>query len=144
MVISIKKILDDLLSQPNNWQLQLLNNWPIIVGSIRTKVQLLKIQEDTLIIGVFDSCWLQELYLLSPLLIKTINEKLDRPRIKNLRFKMVGISDKKEKKKVPSKRIVSKIVQLSSREQETLNQIKDEQLRQVLRDYLIRCHRENA
>lgn len=144
MVTSVKIILDSLLSQKNNWQVKLLHNWPTIVGSIRTNVQLLKIQEDTLIIGVLDSCWLQELYLLSPLLIKTINEKLDRPRIKNLRFKSVGITDKKEKKRAPSKKIISKIVQLSPREQETLNQIKDEQLRQVLKDYLIRCHREKA
>lgn len=142
MVTPVKKILDALLGQGNNWQIQLLNNWPTIVGSIRTKVQLLKIQEDTLIIGVMDSCWMQELYLLSPLLIKTINEKLDRPRIKNLRFKTVGIADKKEKREVPSKKIVSKIVQLSAREQETLKNIQDEQLRQVLKDYLIRCHRE--
>ena len=144
MAIPIQKILEELLSQNDNWQLQLLQNWPAIVGSIRTKVQLLKIQEDTLVIGVLDSCWLQELYLLSPLLIKTINEKLDQPRIKKLRFKTVGITDKKEKKGAPKKNIVSKIVQLSSREQETLNGIKDEQLRQVLKDYLIRCHREKS
>jgi flagellar biogenesis protein FliO len=143
MAIPVKKILEDLLSHHDNWQLQLLHNWPIIVGSIRTKVQLLKIQQDTLIIGVLDSCWLQELYLLSPLLIKTINEKLDQPRIKKLRFKTVGITDKEEKKKAPSKRIVLKNVQLCPREQETLNQIKDEQLRQALKDYLIRRHREN-
>lgn len=144
MINPVKKILDNLLSQHNNWQLQLLHNWPTIVGSIRTKVQLLKIQEDTLLLGVLDSCWLQELYLLSPLLIKTINEKLDQPRIKKLRFKIVGVTDREEKKKAPSKRIVSKNVQLSVRERETLNQIKDEQLRQVLKDYLIRCHRENV
>lgn len=144
MVIPVKRILDSLLSQHNNWQIQLLNTWPTIVGSIRTKVQLLKIQEDTLVIGVFDSCWLQELYLLSPLLIKTINEKLDQPRIKKLRFKTVGIADKKEKKEAPAKKVVSKIVQLSARELETLKEIKDEQLRQALKDYLIRCHREKA
>jgi flagellar biogenesis protein FliO len=144
MINPVKKILENLLSHHNNWQLQLLQNWPTIVGSIRTKVQLLKIQEDTLVIGVLDSCWLQELYLLSPLLIKTINEKLDQPRIKKLRFKTVGITDKEEKKKAPLKRITTKNVQLSIREQETLNQIKDEQLRRVLKEYLMRCHRENV
>ena len=57
MAIPIQKILEELLSQNDNWQLQLLQNWPAIVGSIGTKVQLLKIQEDTLVIGVLDSCW---------------------------------------------------------------------------------------
>ena len=120
MAIPVKKFLDTLLSQKNNWHVELLTNWPTIVGSIRTNVQLLKIQEETLVIGVLDSCWLQELYLLSPLLIKTINEKLDQPRIKKLRFKTVGITHTKEKKGAPKKNLVSKIVQLSSREQETL------------------------
>jgi len=142
MSIQIKTLLDELLGQSNNWQLQLLKNWPNIVGSIRTKVQLLKIYEDTLVIGVLDSCWLQELYLLSPLLIQTINEKLDRPRIKNLRLKAVGITDKKLKKEAPLKKISVAPVHLSAHEQETLNSIPDEQLRHVLKNYLIRCHRE--
>ncbi len=100
--------------------------------------------DDTLIIGVLDSCWLQELYLLSPLLIQTINEKLDRPRIKKLRLKAVGITDKKVKKEAPKKKLAHRIVQLCPREQETLNKIEDEQLRQSLKDYLIRCYRENV
>lgn len=144
MVMPIKTILEGLLNNSENWQLQLLHHWPTIVGSIRTKVQLLKIQDDTLIIGVIDSCWLQELYLLSPLLLKTINEKLDRPRIKKLRFKAVGIADKKEKKESPIKKIVSHTVQLSHQEQARLKEIPDEQLREVLKDYLIRCHREKV
>ena len=144
MTIPIKNILEHLLGQHNNWQLQLLHNWPTIVGSIRTKVHLLKIQEDTLVIGVMDSCWLQELYLLSPLLIRTINEKLDQPRIKKLRFKTVGITDKKEKKQAPNKKMSCSIVHLSAYEEETLRGIKDEQLRQSLKDYLLRCYREKV
>jgi flagellar biogenesis protein FliO len=144
MSIQIKTVLDQLLSQSDNWQLQLLKNWPTIVGSIRTKIQLLKIQDDTLVIGVLDSCWLQELYLLSPLLIQTINEKLDRPRIKKLRLKAVGITDKKIKKEAPIKKTVARTIHLSPREQDTLKKIEDEQLRQSLKDYLIRCYRENV
>lgn len=144
MSIQIKTLLDELLGQSDNWQLQLLKNWPTIVGSIRTKIQLLKIYDDTLVIGVLDSCWLQELYLLSPLLIQTINEKLDRPRIKKLRLKAVGITDKKLKKEAPIKKITHRVVHLCPREQETLNNIEDEQLRQALKDYLIRCYRENV
>lgn len=142
MSMPIKNVLDSLLSQHNNWQLQLLNNWPSIVGHIKTNVQLLKIYEDTLVIGVQDSCWLQELYLLSPLLLQTINQKLDRPRIKKLRFKAVGITDKKIKKGTSVQKNTTKIIQLSAQEQQTLAHIHDEHLRQVLKDYLVRCYRE--
>ncbi|GMU19445.1 MAG: hypothetical protein AMXMBFR12_06370 [Candidatus Babeliales bacterium] len=144
MAQSVKTILDELLANHNNWQLQLLNQWPSIVGSIKTRVHLLKIDTDTLTIGVQDSCWLQELYLLSPLLIGTINQKLDHPRIKHLRFKALGTPiTKNEQKNKKTVRILPKVT-LNSKEQETLAQIKDEQLRNALKNYLIRCHQENS
>lgn len=144
MAQSVKTILDELLANHNNWQLQLLNQWPSIVGSIKTRVHLLKIDTDTLTIGVQDSCWLQELYLLSPLLIGTINQKLDQPRIKHLRFKALGTPiTKNEQKNKKTVRILPKVT-LNSKEQETLAQIKDEQLRNALKNYLIRCHQENS
>ena len=144
MTVPIKNILNNLFNAQNNWQMQLLNNWPTILGSIKAKVQLLKIHEDTLVLGVLDSCWLQELYLLTPLILQTINEKLDRPRIKKLRFKAIGTPDKKIKKEIPQKKTATKIIHLSPYEEQTLAQISDEQLRQVLREYLIRCYREKA
>lgn len=142
MAQSVKNILDHLLSQQDNWQLQLLNNWPAIVGSIKTKVHLLKIDADMLTIGVQDSCWLQELYLLSPLLIATINQKLDQPRIKQLRFKALGTQFEKKKQEKNRSIRPKHTVTLSPQEHATLAQISDEQLRMVLKDYLIRCHQE--
>lgn len=144
MAQQVKTILNELLANHNNWQLQLLNQWPSIVGSIKTRVHLLKIDTDTLTIGVQDSCWLQELYLLSPLLIGTINQKLDQPRIKHLRFKALGTpTTKTEQKNKKTVRILPKVT-LSSKEQETLVRIKDEQLRNALKNYLIRCYQENS
>ena len=142
MAQPVKTILDELLSHQNNWQLQLLNNWPSIVQSIKTRVHLLKIEPDTLTIGVQDSCWLQELYLLSPLLIATINKKLDMPRIKQLRFKALGSPETKEKKESTKRMRSSRTVTLSTKEQATLAQIPDEQLRMCLKNYLIRCYEE--
>ncbi len=140
MTIPVKKILETFFTERSTWQLQLLSKWPTIIGSIKTKVQLLKIYEDTLVIGVLDSCWLQELYLLSPLLIKTINENLDQPRIQKLRFKSVGLAEKKKEKEKPPVLGPQKIAQLAPREIAMLESITDEQLRMVLRDYLLRCH----
>ncbi len=143
MALAVKNILEELLSHHNNWQLQLLQQWPSIVSSIKTKVHLLKIDHDTLTIGVQDSCWMQELYLLSPLLITTINQKLDQPRIKQIRFKALGIP---ERKPATSKNITTakhvRTVTLSATEQATLAAISDEQLRVALKNYLIRCYQE--
>lgn len=142
MAQPVKTILDDLLSQHNNWQLQLLNHWPSIVGTIKTRVHLLKIDTDTLTIGVQDSCWLQELYLLSPLLLVTINQKLDQPRIKHLRFKALGSPEEKKKKETTKYVRPKRTINLCPREKEVLAQIADEQLRDELKKYLIRCHEE--
>jgi flagellar biogenesis protein FliO len=142
MAIPVKNILDTLLSQQNNWQLQLLNNWQQIMGTMQTKVQLLKIYEDTLVIGVLDSCWIQELYLLSPLLLKKINEKLDSPRIKHLRFKSAAPPEKKVQKNSLKRACLLKNIQMSPQEKEALASIKDEQLAAVLQDYLLRIYRE--
>lgn len=142
MAIAIKKILDELLTNQDNWQLQLLSHWPAIIGSMKANVQILKIYEDTLVIGVLDSCWLQELYLLTPLLLRQINEKLDKPRIKNLRFKALGIKEKTARKNIGNRSCSIKQVHLSLQEKERLASIKDEQLREALQQYLYRCHRE--
>ncbi len=142
MATAIKKILDTLLSNQDNWQLQLLSHWPTIIGSMKSNVQILKIYEDTLVIGVLDSCWLQELYLLTPLLLRQINEKLDKPRIKNLRFKALGIKEKTTRKNTGNRTCSIKQVHLSLQEKQHLASIKDEQLREALQHYLYRCQRE--
>lgn len=142
MAQPVKTILDELLSRQNNWQLQLLNQWPSIVQAIKTRVHLLKIEPEILTIGVQDSCWLQELYLLSPLLIATINQKLDEPRIKQLRFKALGTQKEKQTKEKSNYSRPKRVIALSIKEQATLAQIADEQLRLALKNYLIRCHEE--
>jgi flagellar biogenesis protein FliO len=142
MALSIKTLLQDILNNSDNWQLQLLKKWPTIVGTINTKVQLLKIQNDTLVLGVMDSCWMQELYLLQAVLIKKINENLDQPRIKKLRFKTIGIVKEREKNQVTEKKGINKTVKINYKEQEALKAIKDPQLQKLLHDYLIRCYQE--
>ena len=71
-----------------------------------------------------------------------INEKLDRPRIKQLRFKTMGINEKKIKKTPKKKECILKNIHLSNREKEVLASIPDDQLRAVLKEYLLRCYRE--
>lgn len=142
MIKNIKDLLPGLLQHQDNWKLQLLSSWPTIFGPLSSKVHLEKIHDDTLVLGVQDSCWLQELYLLSAVLLKTINETLDAPRIKHLRFKTIGIkksSQPQQQKRIP---VPQRKVILSANEQRALLNIKDEQLRSALKDFLIRCYQE--
>lgn len=139
---NIKDLLPTLL-KTDNWKLTLLSQWSAIFGPLANKVHLEKIHDDTLILGVVDSCWLQELYLLSPLLLTTINETLDQNRIKQLRFKTIGI--KKQKQSVAPKKIVAKKeVTLTQGEREALKNIKDPQLENALKNFLVRCYQERG
>jgi|SRR5271155_3766853 len=142
MAQPIKQLLSTVFDQPDNWKIDLLRNWDSIIGNLNTKVYLEKITDDTLVLGVTDSCWLQELYLLSHILLQVINEKLDRPRIKQLRFKKIGIRPTKKQAytKSPPRSITKRA--LTTKEKSALSHIKDPQLQQALEDFLIRCYQE--
>lgn len=144
MVHDIKSLLDSLLSNQNDWKMQLLSNWPKIMGNLSSKVSIEKINDDSIILAVVDSCWLQELYMMSSMLLKRINEKLDQPRIKQLRFKTAG--------RVQSKAKTTGAVQerkhrapraLTSNEEQALDAIKDIELQKALKNFLNKCDQEN-
>lgn len=140
MAYKIKDILKKVFKNNDNWKIQLLQQWPHIIGSLSTKVRLEKINKDSLVLGVYDSCWLQELYLLSPVLLKTINEKLENTHIKRLRFKQASINNTIKKKDNKKRSRIKKEVILTKREKDTLKKIKDPDLGKALEGFLIRCY----
>lgn len=123
-----------------DWRVRLLNAWERITGTIGTQVRLEKIEEELLVIGVYDACWMQELYLLTPVLLGIINQNLDRPRIKQLRFKRAGKRERKQQP-LPRKGQVWKDPEyrLTRIEQTALTHITDPQLRDALARYRARC-----
>ncbi len=139
----MKHLLHDLFDHKENWKITLLKNWPDILGNLSTKVHLEKINNDSLVLGISDSCWLQELYMLSPLLIRTINKKLDEPRIKSLRFKKVGIKKETKKRAVERKKAPFIAPPLSPKEKKALANIKDPDLYKEIQSFLRRCQQES-
>lgn len=143
MSIHIKQLLS-LCLQTNNWRMQLLKQWPDIVGNLSNKVFIEKIDGNILTLGVTDSCWLQELYILSPLLLNTINQTLDQPYIKQLRFKTAGQMPSLRTKKNKGAFCPIKQVSLTHTERYALEQITNIELRNALEAFCIRCHRERS
>jgi len=137
---NVKTILDGLLQQSNGqdaWKLNLIKNWPTVIGSLHTKISLQKITATTVVIGVYDSCWIQELYLLSKLILKKINSSLDKPRIETLRFQCI---EKKEIKKIAIKiDTPTKKRDLYPLETKALQAIKDPALSDALVNFLTKC-----
>ena len=140
---SIGEFVNKFVSTPSNWRTTLLKDWPLIIGNLKHKVRIEKITKNLLILGVTDSAWLQELYLLSAPLIKTINDHLKHPYIKRLRFKNVAPTKKQIKKtKQFHGKTISSHIHLTYSHKLALKNIKDIQLRNALKDYLRRCYEE--
>ena len=137
---NVKNILDTLL-QPSihneAWKLNLIKNWPSIIGSLHDKVSLQKIHATRVVLGVHDSSWIQELYLLSKLILKKINNSLDQPRILTIRFQCIEKKEIKAQQK--TKIVVKKKIELKPQEFKALEKINDPQLSDALQGFLQRC-----
>lgn len=142
MAVNLKEVLQSLINPDKSWKTDLLYRWNEIVGPLHNKVRIEKIYDDTLILGVFHSCWMQELYLLSPLLIKTINEKLDQPYVKQLRFKHISTKQHKKCTTRPITAQKKKDVTLTKQDECILAKVADPTLREALKAFRIRCYQE--
>lgn len=146
MTFHIKTLLSPLLQpKQQGWKIDLLNKWPEIMGTLAQHVSIEKIEQEYIVLGVQHASWLQELYLMGTTILETINQNLDQPRFKTIRFKQRGSTPDRTKNKsvsnAPSKQENSPIA-ISTQEQQALNLIDDPELRQALHSFLVRCYRE--
>jgi len=144
MAQQLKNILRSVFKQ-ENWKLQLLSSWDSVVGNLADKMRLEKIEGATLHIGVYQSSWMHELYLLSNVLKKSINTKLGKPYIQHIRLKYVEKNEEKKVKKIViAKKIIYKPITLSTNEEYALTKVKDEELKNALHNFLSRCHHQKV
>lgn len=144
MAFHIKQFLDNLTSanSTNNKRL-LLEKWPTIIGNLHEHVSLEKVTENGVILIVYDSCWLQELYLLTPFLLKKINETLDQPFVKHIHFRLRAKRSPTEQRQMEDTESPLPVKSpLSERETEALKKVSDEALRKALLDFYKQCNWE--
>lgn len=144
MAYHIKSLLSSFLGSTaqKKWQLHLVQNWHSIIGQLNVHVQLEKVYDDgTLILGVADTNWLQELHCLSSMIIDNINANLDKPYVKRLRLRYKPQKQYKKKKVVPKNKPLKKVT-LTIKEQKALERIEDKQLQQALHAFFVRCCQE--
>jgi len=141
----IKSILSHILNaKATTWQNELIKNWPHIIGNLDKRMFLKKVKNDTLIIGVYDSNWLQELHILSHLLLKKINSHLQNSYVKKLYFVYSPKynTDKKKSSSLKYRQINTESFTLKPKEKLALNKIKNPELQKALKLYLMRCNQE--
>ncbi|MBI2344701.1 DUF721 domain-containing protein [Candidatus Dependentiae bacterium] len=127
-------------SSQTGWKNTIMQNWQEIMGPLSDKIFIEKIQKDYIVLGVVDSCWMQELHMLSDVIKKKINENLDKPYIQNIQFKYSSkkiATISKIKKITPS---AYEFKPLTNLEAEALSHIKDPELSKALTRFLQKCH----
>ena len=134
----VKDIIPRILDV-DDWKIGLARHWEQVVGTLQTRIRLEKIFDDTVVIGVYESHWMQELYLLSSVLRDSINRFLGEHRINHLRFTLVEERKRTVRKPQSKKFIRPKHVSLSLQQEKALKGIPDEKLRTALIDYWSRC-----
>lgn len=127
------------------WKYRLLDQWPTIIGDLNTNIMLQKITNDSVILGVHDSCWLTELYHLSPLLLNLINKSLEKPHIKKIHFRLIARKNPSLHEK--NNGDITPIYQqtpiiLTHKEQSAANTVADNDLKLLLISYRNRCQKK--
>ena len=127
-----------LLVNNEDWKSKLIREWAQIVGNLHTKMCLEKIEGAVLKIGVYDSHWIHELFMLAPMIVRTINTALGGSYVVSVRF---GV---KEKKRVVAlydveQQVVQQPIELTLQQQQMLSNITDNELRLSLEQFLKRC-----
>ncbi len=141
MLTGIKPILESLLSVESDWRRFLLHNWNIIVGNLAVRMRLEQVHEDTLILGVYDSHWMHELFLLSNTIIRSVNKSLGHQRIVKVRFRL--IERRPSPKPIRGETPVAQNIRsslLTYEQQRALMCVKDRELQESLKSLLNRCN----
>lgn len=143
MTTPIKQIVQNIFARQKDWRLKIIQKWPAIVGPLHERVSIEKITEDTVYLTAIDSCWLTEIYMLSTLVLKNINDTFEYPRIKYLKF---SLKDSKNIKPLHAiakpQEAVHKTMPISFREKKALETVKDKTLQEALEKFLIRCKQQ--
>ncbi len=127
-------------NQEHYWKFLLMNRWEEIVGSLAAKVFIYKIHQKSLVLGVSDSSWMQELHLLSGLIKDKINQILNKNQIESIKLKYVAETKKIIQKKQKIITLKQQTKTLTFQELQALNRIKDQELSQALVGFLQKCH----
>ena len=140
----LKNFIHSIIPEEHLWKLELFKQWNAIIGKMKDKVIIEKIDGETLYLCASHPVWAQELHLLTPMIKERINACLPSNTIKTIRinrqkpkpilFKKLSanaLSAKPEAIKPP--------VILTPQEMLLLAPLASNELQSSMGSYLIRC-----
>lgn len=145
--VSLRDLLGVVVPRPADWRIALIAGWQKAVGDLHTQMRLEKIEGSCLVVAVYDSHWMHELFMLTPVIIKTINEFLGSEEVAQMRFVLArgrGRFSQYERYgtksgPVPAQKMQRKRCVLGSRHEIALRSVKDNELQEVLKAFFDHC-----
>ncbi len=145
----IKNLIPSCMLRESAWQKALLAAWPSIMGPLHEHAVIEKIVPPLLVIGVTNSCLLQELHLLSPVLLKKIQETVAADSLKQIRLQLKAMPRRNTPRvlttpmvHMPQKKLTQEATMLPMLHKNALMNIKDQSLRDALLSFWLHCFRE--
>lgn len=138
-MISLAECLNTALPRSDDWQTSLARGWTTAVGELATHMRLEQIRGNLLIIGVYDSHWISELFMLAPRIVQEINGFLGGSYVAQIRFVLANQTVKQTssqpRKKMRDFREPISAMQMTARQAQILASIKDVQLHDALEKF---------
>lgn len=134
--------METIIPEEHRWKLELFTLWNTIIGHMKNKVSIEKIDNDILYLNVSHPAWAHELHLLSPLLKKKINAHFAQQKISTIRFhNRTAVAGKKFLKKTPpdQRNFGRQAAILTDQENSILARLTSEGLHSVVAEYFMRC-----
>lgn len=134
------------------WKIKLFNNWDKVVGELNNKVTIIKVENKLLVLGVTHPAWAQELFMISDVLKNRINSLFEKKHIEYIRFKTLKRNEyvrkelREEKQALTNQGLTKRVLTrqiLTKNEYLSLTKIKDQELKDSLKNFCFRCKRDN-
>lgn len=127
--------MNAVLPRAHDWQTRLAREWPNAVGALSERMRLEQVKGTLLVIGVYDSHWISELFLLTPRIIEEINKFLGSNQVTQLRFVIAKRTSSHKKTKISENSEQKPRARMSPRQEKVLSSIKDRQLHDALEKF---------
>ena len=131
-----------IIAKKHAWKLELFKRWNEIIGDLKNRVSIEKIEGSLLVLKVSHSVWAHEVFVLSEVIRKKINSTLGKEYINVIRIKTAKISEKIKKNSKSYNKGFSRDLKkfsLSKIEERALTKISDQELRRCLQNFGLCC-----
>ncbi len=138
---SLKSILQNIIPEEHRWKFELFKVWDSVIGNLKHRVFIEKIDQATLFLTVTHPSWAQEIHLLSPMIKKRINAHFNEEKITTIRIKnrMLTQATYEVKKPAASKEVDVMDASLTQQEKTVLAHIVSTDLQSSFAAYFMRC-----